>query len=96
MTRFKIEWDDKPSEAGTSAAAAASMDDNSMEQNVESSSSPPTLVEPPTMGNGNGNLDYGRCSDNNGLMDPSAVTMLPSQIVSCTANDSMSAPMEVI
>jgi len=95
VTRFKIEWDDKPAEAGTSGATSVGMEDNSME-NADSNSSPPILVEPPNMGNGNGNLDYGRCMDNNGLMDPTAGGMLPSGIATCTSNNSMSAPMEVI
>jgi len=94
VTRFKIEWDDKPSEAGTSAAAVASMEDNSMEQNADSNSSPPTLVEATGFGNGTNALDYSRCGgENNSLIDPSATMITPGI---STSNDSMSAPMEVI
>lgn len=67
-----------------------------MEQNADSNSSPPILVEPQSFGNGSTSLDYGRCMDNNGLMDPTAGGMLPGGIAGCTSNDSMSAPMEVI
>jgi len=95
VTRFKIEWDDKPAEAGTSAVLDTGMGENSMEQNIDSNSSPPTLVEPP-VNIGNGNLDYGRCAENNSLMDPSSASMIQAGMGPCASNDSMSAPMEVI
>ncbi|ODM97936.1 Histone chaperone asf1 [Orchesella cincta] len=95
VTRFKIEWDDKPAEAGTSGAAVASLEDNSMEQNADSNSSAPTLVETVGFGNGTNPLDYSRCGENNSLIDPSSAMITPG-ISTCASNDSMSAPMEVI
>jgi len=95
VTRFKIEWDDKPAEAGTSAAAVDTgigLEGNLM--NLDSNSGPPTLVEPVNIGNGA--LDYSRCVDNNGLMDPTPSSMMGGGMGTCESSDSMSAPMEVI
>jgi hypothetical protein len=100
VTRFKIEWDDKPAsteqtEAGPSSAGETSArdeDENSMDQLNDSDSNPPLLVDSV----GSGDL-FGRdrlsADSTSSLMEP-PVDLMPQGISG--SNDSMSSPMEVI
>jgi len=97
VTRFKIEWDDKPPVQGedgpSSTGEASARDDNSMDQINDSDSNPPLLVDPSDNGDIFGGRDRTGGESTSSLMEP-PVDMMPPAIAA--SNDSLSSPMEVI
>lgn len=95
VTRFKIEWDDKPGSALTNGAGPSSElaqhdNDNSIDQGNDSNSAPPLIGSSANNGDSFGR-DRLSADSTSSLMEPP-----PTNFLGANNNDSLSSPMEVI